>query len=351
MTIEKKELCPECEGQFEQLEPVDRRNFIRVVGTGAAGLVVAGGVTNLSTSGVARAAVPPGPRAERPAEALVRELFAGLSADQRESVVLPWNHGAGNNQLPSRLRMYNRPINRRIGEVFTRPQQELIERTLQAISSGEEGYQKLSRNGTFDGSRSLQGCGVNIFGNPTEGQYSWIFTGHHLTVRCDGNSEPGAAFGGPLYYGHSPNGYSDLNVFNYQTRSVMAVFDSLSEQQRRVAVVSGTPGEHERSIRFRAEGEPHPGLAASELTDDQKQLVETVMRQILSPYRQQDADEVMQILRQNGGLDEIHLAFYRNRADENNQPWRFWRLEGPGFVWNFRVLPHVHTYVNISNRV
>ena len=30
--------------------------------------------------------------------------------------------------------------------------------------------------------------------------------------------------------------------------------------------------------------------------------------------------------------------------------WRFWRLEGPGFVWNYRVLPHVHTFVNIGLR-
>ena len=29
----------------------------------------------------------------------------------------------------------------------------------------------------------------------------------------------------------------------------------------------------------------------------------------------------------------------------------FWRLEGPGFVWNYRVLPHVHTYVNISSKL
>ena len=57
----------------------------------------------------------------------------------------------------------------------------------------------------------------------------------------------------------------------------------------------------------------------------------------------------MQIVRRNGGLERIHLAFYRdNNATDNN--WHFWRLEGPGFVWNYRVLPHVHTYVNIAVR-
>ena len=34
-----------------------------------------------------------------------------------------------------------------------------------------------------------------------------------------------------------------------------------------------------------------------------------------------------------------------------NERWHFWRLEGPGFVWNYRVLPHVHCYVNISSKI
>ena len=39
-----------------------------------------------------------------------------------------------------------------------------------------------------------------------------------------------------------------------------------------------------------------------------------------------------------------------DRGTTDNQRWHFWRLEGPGFVWNYRVLPHVHTYVNISSK-
>src|SRR5262249_11106761 len=149
-----------------------------------------------------------------------------------------------------------------------------------------------------------------------------------------GNSEPGAAFGGPMYYGHSPDGYSQRNIFYYQTRAVLSVFDALTERQRQQAIVVGTPGEHAPSVRFRRRGERHPGVAAGDLTRDQKQLVEQVMRTVLSPYRREDADEVMQIIRQNGGLERIHLAFYRDREDNTSTRWHFWRLEGPGFVWN-----------------
>ena len=72
------------------------------------------------------------------------------------------------------------------------------------------------------------------------------------------------------------------------------------------------------------------------------------MRTILQPYRREDADEVMEILGRNGGLDRIHFAFYREQNQNDNARWHFWRLEGPGFVWNFRVLPHVHTFVQIG---
>jgi hypothetical protein len=350
MAEQQNPICPECEGPASEPDGLDRRDFIRVVGgqAAAAALTVGG----LAATPQLRADVPtPTQRAPRPAEALVRELYEGLSPEQRRHVVLPWDHGAGPGRIPTRLGMYNSPINRRIGDVFTRPQQELIDRTLRAISADEAGYHQLTRNGSFEASGAMQGCGVNIFGDPSgQGAFSWVFAGHHLTVRCDGNSEPDAAFGGPMYYGHGPNGYSSRNLFFYQTRAVLSVFDALSERQRQQAVVQGTPGELAPSVRFRAAGQTIPGISAAELSPDQRRLVEQVMRTVLSPYRQEDADEAMQILRRNGGLERIHLAFYEDRRVRDGGRWHFWRLEGPGFVWNYRVLPHVHTYVHIAAR-
>ena len=75
------------------------------------------------------------------------------------------------------------------------------------------------------------------------------------------------------------------------------------------------------------------------------------MRELMSPYRKEDGDEVMEIVKSNGGMERINLAFYRDKAATDKHPWHFWRLEGPGFVWNFRVLPHVHTFVNISSKL
>jgi hypothetical protein len=73
------------------------------------------------------------------------------------------------------------------------------------------------------------------------------------------------------------------------------------------------------------------------------------MRDLLSPYRKADADEAMEVVKGKGGLEKMNLAFYKEKeATDPKRMWSFWRIEGTGFVWNFRVLPHVHTFVNIS---
>src|SRR5690606_16738282 len=101
-------------------------------------------------------------------------------------------------------------------------------------------------------------------------------------------------------------------------------------------------------IQFRPQDEQRPGIAYNELAADQQKLVEDVMRVLLGPFRKEDGDEVMQLIRANGGMEKIHLAFYRDGELPSRQRWDVWRLEGPGFVWNFRVLPHVHCFVNIA---
>lgn len=334
--------APQCADCLE----FDRRGFLGTLGLGA----VAGGLVPT----LARAADAPAAQAtkSKPAEGLIRELYATLSDEQKQSLVYAWDHGSDGG-VPTRLRMVNAPhFGKRIGDNYTKPQQELCDQIFRAICSGDDGYFKISRGGRFDGSKSFDGLGAVIFGEPTDGKpFSFVFTGHHLTIRCDGNSEPGAAFGGPMYYGHSAVGYSPGNVFFYQTKSVLSVYGALDEKQRQQATISNrNPGEQAASVQFRKTGETLPGIGYADLSTDQRALVEKVMRDILMPYRQEDADEVMQIVKANGGMEQMHLAFYEDKGSTEGEPWHFWRLEGPGFVWNYRVLPHVHTFVHIAGK-
>jgi hypothetical protein len=339
MNEPKEANCPECQDPVDALPTLDRRNFIRVIG-GSVAAFAAG-------APVLRAADATPDKPAKPAESLIQELFGSLDDEQKKNIVMPFDHGG---TTPTRLGMYNGPVlNKKIGSNYTKAQQELIQKIVRSMAAGEDGYQRLSRNGTWDGSHALENCGCAFFGQPKDNEkYAWVFSGHHLTIRADGDFMDGAAWGGPMYYGHSPNGYSDKNIFYFQTKSVLEVMDALDEKQKAKAIVAGSPGEQAPSVKFRKAEEVKPGIAARELSADQRKLVEQVMRNLLAPYRKEDADEVMEILKKNGGLEKLHLAFYRDKGAAENERWHFWRLEGPGFVWNYRVLPHVHCYVNIA---
>lgn len=339
--------CPECSEDFQAelsglngVSDLNRRAFLHTVGGTAAALA-------LGSTAVQPVSAAAPPRPPKPAEELIRELFSNLTDAQKNRVLKPFNYaGPKGGGTPYRQRMFNAAIeNITLGSVYTKPQQELVERIVRSMSSGEEGFRQISRNGRWDGSRTFDRTGALFFGNPMgKDPFAFVFAGHHLTVRCDGNTVPNAAFGGPIYYGHSPDGYSRTNIFYYQTREVLSVYEALSPAQRKQALIQSNPGEQEESVRFRA-AERRPGILIGELSADQRQLVEKVMRTVLSPYRNEDVDEVMEIVKANGGQDQIKLGFY---SQTNESPWDFWRLEGPGFVWNYRVLPHVHCFVNIA---
>jgi len=246
--------------------------------------------------------------------------------------------------------------------VYTEAQRELIEKIVKSLCSGEDGYRQISRRTSegkvWDASGAFENCGAMFFGEPTKGKkFAFVFAGHHLTIRCDADSEEGAAFGGPIYYGHTPNGWSRGNIFNYQTQAVVKLYKALSDKQQKLAMAKledPKKAEQAVSVRFR-KAEQRPGIPASELTRDQLELANEVMRTVLKPYRKEDVDEVMKIVEANGGMDKIKFAYYTENYEgaktSEKEPWSFWRLEGPGFVWNFRVLPHVHTFVNISSKL
>lgn len=322
----------------------DRRNFFRLVG-GAAVYSVGG---RFFTDEASAAPLRPANAVAKPAEDLVREFYASLNPWQRKELVYPWNH-EGTGTGSARLGVYNTCIGKAIGESCTPAQRELVEKILMSMSSGEEGYRKITRGGTWDSDNGILSCGAYVFGDPdSDRKFSFLFTGHHMTLRCDGNSEPDTAFGGPIFYGHIVNGYSQRNVFNDETRRVMKVYDALQPDQQKAAVVRGRPPGRDQTVAVRSPVQNLPGLASGDLSADQKSLIESVLRDLLAPYRKEDVDEVMQIVRDNGGMDRIHLAFYQDTETSEQEPWSYWRLEGPGFLWNFRVLPHVHTYVSIA---
>ena len=84
--------------------------------------------------------------------------------------------------------------------------------------------------------------------------------------------------------------------------------------------------------------------------DESLGLTAALMKELVAPYRKEDGDEVMELIKATGGMEKLSMAFYEEVKPTAKEPWTYWRLEGPGFVWSFRALPHIHTFVSVSSK-
>jgi hypothetical protein len=326
MTTDRPIDCPDCDGDFE----FTRRDFVKTVGAGA----VAAGVTPLLTS-VATAA----PTAKSTGETIVKKFYDSLSDDQKGKVCFPFGH-----KLQTRLSANWHVTKERIGGgLYTKEQQELIDKIVRAVCS-EDGYDRLKIQ-MKDDMGGFEKFSVAVFGTPGTGKFQWLLTGRHLTLRCDGDSVENMAFGGPIVYGHGV-GDPKKNLFHYQTKQTNEVFKSLEGKQRTAALLDKAP--RESAVPLQGKAGKFPGISVGELSSDQKQLVEKSLKTILAPYRKEDVEEAMAVLKQGGGLDKLHMAFYKQGDLGKDKVWDVWRVEGPTFVWHFRGAPHVHAYINIG---
>ena len=323
---EARMTCPDCESHLP------RRNFLRQVG----GTAAVGAITPLLSSLPGAYAAPTSSSA---AETAVTEFFGTLSDKQRSEICFPFDH-----ELRSRISAnwhVTKPV---IGDRFYSDQQRvLIKQVVKGVTS-DDGYKRLVKQ-TEDDDGGLDFYSIAVFGTPGEGKFEFELTGRHLTLRADGDSVDHAAFGGPIVYGHGEEAPSE-NLYHYQTKQTNKVFEALDAPQRGEALLRRSPRENEAARPVR--GGRYPGIRVGDLTADQRELVDESLQVLLAPYRQEDIDEVMQLVKANGGVDALHMAFYEQGDLNRDRVWDVWHVEGPGFVWHFRGAPHVHAYINIG---
>ena len=343
MNEERRVRCPECGDQWDGQS---RRDFLKEVGTAAVGTVaVAAGVWPVFATPRDSLAAVAAPTVVSP-ETDVKRLYDSLSAEQKQTICFPWQH-----ELRTKYGANWAITKPSVAEFFSKEQQETIREIFRGVTS-EEGYERFQKQMTED----YGGFGkyhVAIFGEPGTKQFEWVLTGRHMTIRCDGNFDDGTAFGGPIVYGHGTGDSKPGlpgNVFYYQTLKANEVFKSLDGKQREQALVARAPAEDAVAIRGSSASVKFPGIAVSELSSDQKNLVEKVMKELLAPYRADDVKEAVGCLTAGGGIDKIHMAFYQQGDIGDDEVWDIWRIEGPSFVWHFRGSPHVHAYINIASK-
>ena len=324
-------LCPECG------DGVTRREFVKAIGGAAA---AAGAFPLLSAGHVSAAPTP-----QSAAETVVKGLYDSLSAEQRKVICFPFD-----NPLRHKISANWAITEPTISGFFSKDQQAMIDQIFRGLTS-PDGYERFLKQMDEDAG----GFGeyhVALFGEPGTGQFEFEMTGRHLTIRADGDSSQNAAFGGPIVYGHGA-GDSEAglpgNVFFYQTQKANEVFAALDGTQRAKALVA--EGKDESEVAVQGQSGMFPGIAVGELSSDQQGLVEEMIKVVLAPYRAEDVDEALALLKADEGLKRLHMAFYQAEDLGNDQIWDVWWMEGPSFVWHFRGAPHVHSYVNISKKV
>lgn len=340
MPVDKRP-CRDCSSDLT------RREFMSSVGTAAVG---AGALPLLAVPGQ-RASAEEG---DRSPETLVKALYESLSDDQKGYICFRWDFvRPGMGLLRTRVANNWNITEPEIRDAFySNAQRAMIREIFEGIVR-PEWHERIDRQLKDDCGGFGHRQSIAIFGKPGEGKFEFVLTGRHMTLRCDGNSEPHVAFGGPIFYGHAANGQFNEpathpnNVYWHQAVAANELYRMLDGRQQRVALVEALPTEE--AVGFRGAEGKFPGIPVTELSSDQKEHLQGVLGLLLEPYRQSDRDEALACLKTQGGLDKCSLAFYKAGDLGEDQLWDCWRVEGPSFVWYFRGAPHVHVWVNVAD--
>lgn len=285
------------------------------------------------------------------AESLVARLYGTLSEVQKNDICFDWNHQDRKRGLLRTFVANNWNVTKHeiLDDFYSDEQRELITDIFESIIHPdwhERYYQQLEDDaGGFGNEQSIA-----IFGKPGEGKFEMVLTGRHLTLRCDGNSADHVAFGGPIFYGHAPEGNEGKNhtgnVFWDQAIAANDLYKMLDGKQQKQALLAKTP--REQHVQFRGDA-MIPGLPVADMSSDQKEHMQKVLGKLVEMYRRSDQEEALKCVESQGGLDACSLAFYSDRDIGNDGVWDNWRLEGPSFVWHYRGNPHVHVWVNVAD--
>lgn len=320
--------------------PSHRRSFIKQSATAVAASAVLPKIVSAAESKPATA------------ESLAKVLYESLNEDQRSKVCHDWNYvdpkrGLLRTRVANNWMINDHEIR---SEFYNAEQKDIIRKIFEGIVNPEwhANFDKQMEDdcGGFGHEQSLA-----MFGKPGDGNFEFVLTGRHMTLRCDGNTAENVAFGGPIFYGHAPNGDEEAdhkgNVFWQQALEANKVYSMLDGKQRKAAEVAKTP--REQLVGFQGKSGQFTGIPITDLSSDQREQVQITLKKLVEPFRQSDQQEALQCLESQGGLDACYLSFFTDADLGKDKVWDNWRLEGPAFVWHFRGAPHVHVWVNVAD--
>ena len=319
--------CPDCGGS------TSRRAFLQTTLAGTAALAVR------------PALAAPTPQ-DKP-ETLVAQLYRSLNEKQRGEMCFAFDHA-----LRSKVDNNWHITKTTLDANLTADQRDLVKQIFFGLHSEEWGQKVYDQVVHDSGKAGFGSSSIALFGEPGTGKFEFVLTGRHCTRRCDGDSVVGAAFGGPIFYGHAAASFNEKadhagNAYWFQAKRANEVFQMLDGKQRKLALLEeGRDEIGTDTVKLTGKTSGLPGIPMTELARDQKDMVRKVMADLLAPFRKADSDEAMKLVEKNG-FDHLHMAFYKKDDIGNDGVWDNWQIEGPAMVWYFRGAPHVHTWVHV----
>jgi len=291
------------------------------------------------------------------ADSLPMQLYKSLNDEQKRIVCLPIDHPR--RQYVSNWWYIHRE--HRIPGTFTAEQQELIQRIFDSLHNAEH-RAAVNKQVEIDQYGQLRNApAAGFFGNPDDADFEFIFTGHHVTRRCNAHTDKGLGFGGaPIFYGHYPHMTESMrdnfreakdhpgNPYWYQGRIFNQFVQSLTGKQQEAGLLSTDPRSENPNAVIRKVDEPR-GLSCADLSADQKvQLLET-MRRMMAMFREDDVEATISAIQKNGIVERLHVSWFEGKYDiGSDRVWDTWQIEGPDMVWYYRGEPHIHCYFHLN---
>lgn len=321
---------------------INRRQLLRTIGASAASVALT------QFSGRAESSLPK----NTASDSLPMQLYKSMSDEQKEKVCLPIDHPR--RQYVSNWWYIHKDY--RIPGTFNDDQQQLIQQIFDSLHTPEY-REAINEQVEIDQYGQVKNApAVGFFGTPDDEDFEFLYTGHHVTRRCNAHTDKGQGFGGaPIFYGHFRDAFNETsehigNPYWYQGKLFNKFVDALNETQQKSGLVSDNPRSEKSSDVIKKRTSNWPGLSCAELSDDQKALFVETIRDMMAMFRNDDVEATIGSIQKQKMVDQLYVSWFDGKYDVGgDKVWDTWQIEGPDMVWYFRGQPHIHSYFHLKS--
>jgi hypothetical protein len=287
----------------------------------------------------------------REKDSLPMQFYKSLTDAQRSKICLPLHD-------PKRQFISNWWYvcpEQRLHTFFTADQQDLVRQIFDSLHAPEF-REKMAWQVQKDLMGDIKNTpSVGFFGTPDDDAFEFLYTGHHVTRRCNAHTDRGLGFGGaPIFYGNFASGFRESkdhegNPFWYQGLLFNEFVATLDGAQRERILARTEPRTEKPAGVIVKRSTDLPGLSCADLSADQKAKLLGTMRAMLACFRADDVAATMKSIEERKMIDSLFVSCFGGAYDIGGDGvWDVWQIEGPELVWYFRGTPHIHGYFHLS---